>query len=142
MELSEITSALSDAAPYAGAIEALANLGIDITKLITPDTAQANDQQRTQRIQQAADLLSALVADPSPDNADRIVAYDDELCLAAGYPIVGGVSGPTVTVGVQRFLLHESAVAELIALRGLFNQLVVAGGKPVQQPAAVTPPTV
>lgn len=141
MNLSDITSALSGAAPYAVAIEDLATLGIDITKAITPDAAQANDQIRTQTLEQAADLLTELVANPNADTENRVAAFDDELCLSTGYPLVGGISGgPFIRVGVQRFLQHQSAMAELRALRLLFNQLAVAGKSGQAATAVTTPP--
>jgi hypothetical protein len=134
--LAEIATDLSNAAPYAGAIEALANLGIDITKLITPDQAQQYANERKARLQKAAELVSELLANPSPGTEQRLNDFDDQLCLDAGFPLAGGVAEPTITIRVSRYLAHVGGLSAGVEFASLFNELAVGPKPPV---AAATP---
>lgn len=138
MELSDITSALSSAAPYAGAITALANLGIDITKAVTPDQIAEYEAQHQARVREATDRISALVANPLDAGAARSINdFDDELCALAGQPVVGGVRGVTVTIRVDRWLAHITAASEEIRDHGI----ILAGLAYAQRQQPVTPAT-
>ena len=140
--ITEIVSGLSAAAPYATAIEDLAVLGIDITKLITPDQAQQNDNARTSRNQEAADSLSALLADPTSVAAlQRWNTFDDELHVDAGYPVVGGMDCETVSIRVDRLLAKDAIIADYIALRSLLNQLSLGSKQSAAVPATPVPTT-
>jgi hypothetical protein len=134
MDLSEITSALSDAAPYAGAITALANLGIDITKLVDP--SQNYDQLYQDRCAKAADLITALVEKPGADSGAAFTTFLNELLATAGRPVVGGISTECVSIRVDHLLNLVSGNAELVEYRELFSQLGSANRSGSVQPAA------
>ena len=140
MNLSDVTSALSSAAPYAGAITALANLGIDITKAVTPDEIATYENEHQQRIKQAADLVSGLVAKPDADTERAINDFDDELCAREGCPIVGGIPGVTVTIRVDRWLAHVTGISAGIRDHAIINAYIASAtnGGQKQQPVAPT----
>jgi hypothetical protein len=133
--ISQVGSALSNAAPYASAITALASLGIDITELIKPSEVDYDAQYQDQ-LKQAADLITALVEKPGADSAAAFTTFLDELLIAAGRPVVGGISTQCVAVRVDHLLNLVSGNAELVLYLQLFLQLNSAR----QQQAPVTEP--
>ena len=130
MDITDVTAALTAAAPYSGAITALANLGIDITKAVTPDAAQNYENDHKGRITQAAELVSELLANPGDVGVQqRLNAFDDGMCAASGYPVAGGVAEQTITIRVDRYLAHVAGLSAGIYTRELLGE-VTLGAKP------------
>jgi hypothetical protein len=137
--ITEVSSALSNAAPYAGALTAFANLGIDITQLIKPSEVDY-DQQYQDQLKQAADLITALVEKPGADSGAAFTTFLNELLVSAGRPVVGGISATEVSIRVDHLLNLVSGTAELVLYLQLFLQLNATKQPQQQAPIQLTNP--
>ena len=127
--LSDLAATLTQAAPYAGAIEAAANFGIDVTKLFTPDLTQKYDDQTKARIGELVSILES----PGSDQPARLGAFFQQLCIDGESPAVG--LGDDISIPVVYLLALATISCKFVALNSMFNELVLAG----KQPAAAAP---
>ena len=98
--LSEITSVLTAGGPVASAVTAVAGAVTEIGKLVAPvlseDETQKIQNDYLARVRQAQSLLSQ---PSSPDNAQQLGDFFEQLCVDKGVPFAGGVAGGDERVG-------------------------------------------
>jgi hypothetical protein len=126
MDVTQITSLLSAAAPYSGAITALAELGIDTEKLCAPDLAQKYDELYKTQL---ADFVATCAAPDSPDRADRLNAFVQQVCLRNGTPALGLPDDARIVLPLSHFLClgNDALLAERNA--SINNELTLGAAK-------------
>jgi hypothetical protein len=133
MDLTEVTSLLSAASVPSGAVAAVADVVLETEKIaepfITNKLLHANDDQLTDDIKRATDLLSR---DPASDPgfAGDLEQFSDQQLCDIGTPIPGGMAGRTVTVRVDRLLAYFIAGAQRKRDIKILNDLVTTASKP------------
>jgi hypothetical protein len=136
MDISQLTSLLSAALPYSGAITALADLGIDITKIITPDLAQKYDNNYRSDLS----IFASIMAEPdSIERADQLADFVGGVCLDDGTPIVGIPAGPSELVPVAALVALVNDALLYRRERAINDELIL--GAKQQQPAVAAPAT-